>query len=66
MVRRIGSVRPAQKAVRQRAVRGGKVGTARGRRTASQKGIRQKAVPAMKWIGREGGRDYFRTVKRRK
>ena len=66
MGRRLGSVKPAQKAVRQRAVRGGKVGTARGRRTASQEGIRQKAVPALRWIGKADGRDYYRTIKRRK
>ena len=57
----------AQRAVNQRAVRGGKSLTRTGkRRTARQSRVQKRSVPEMRWIGRDSGRDYYRTVKRRK
>ena len=56
-----------QRAVNQRAVRGGRATSRKGRKyAANQKRIKQRAVPALRYVGREGGRDYYATVKKRK
>ena len=57
----------AQKAVKQRAVRGGKATSRKGKKyKATQKRVSQPSVPALRHVGREGGRDYYATVKKRK
>ena len=56
-----------QRAVTQKAVRGGKVTTAKGKRlTANQKRVQQKSVPKLTHIGSQGGYSYYRTSRKRK
>ena len=64
--KRAKGIRP-QRAVKQKAVRGGKVTSRRGRKyKATQKRVAQPSVPALRHVGREGGRDYYATVRKRK
>ena len=56
-----------QREVVQKAVRGGKITTAKGKRvTATQKRVQQKAVPKLTHIGSQGGYSYYRTSRKRK
>ena len=56
------SVIHPQKAVTQKAVRGGKITTAKGKRvTATQKRVAQKAAPKLIHLGSEGGWTYYKT-----
>ena len=56
-----------QKAVNQRSVRAGKTTNAKGRKSlANQKRVKQRSVPSLRYIGSEGGRQYFATKKKRR
>ena len=64
--KRSSSIGP-QRGVTQKAVRGGKITTTKGKRvTATQKRVAQKAVPKLIRIGSGGGHTYYKTSTRRK